>query len=176
MAAVLEFSRPPRAPADPISALCARFRGPLQRFFASYRLNPHDVEDLTQEVFLRLAAPTSKPELRSPDAFVFTIARNLVRDRARRLYTRAAAASVGVEDLELACGRPPPDELLLQRERLDRASATLDSLKSKTRHAFLRLRVDGCSYADVAADLGVSVSMVEKHVMAAASALRQSDT
>jgi len=176
MAAVLELPLPSRASADPISALCARFRLPLQRFFASYRLNPHDVEDLTQEVFLRLASPPTKPDLRNADAFVFTVARNLVRDRARRLHTRAAATSVGLDDLELPCGRPPPDELLMQRERLDRASATLDSLKAKSRHAFLRLRVEGCSYADVAADLGVSVSMVEKHVMAAASALRQSDT
>ncbi len=176
MAAVLEFPRPLRKPIDPITLLCMRFRLPLKRFFMSYRLNSHDVEDLTQEVFMRLAAPAAKPDLRNPEAFVFTLARNLVRDRARRLYTRAAAASVAVDDIELACGRPPPEELLAQRERLDRANATLDSMKTKTRDAFLRLRVDGCSYATVAADLGVSVSMVEKHVMAAVAALRRSDT
>jgi RNA polymerase sigma factor (sigma-70 family) len=176
MAAVLEFPRPPHAASDPTAVLCTRLRISLQRFFASYRLTPHDVEDLIQDVFLRLAVPAVRPPLRNPDAFVFTVARNLVRDRARRLHTRAAAASVGLEDVELACGRPTPDELLAQRERLDRASNTLDSLKSKTREAFLRLRLDGCSYADIAAELGVSVSMVEKHVMVAASALRKGDT
>src|SRR5208282_1018478 len=116
--------------------LHTRLRRPLQRFFANYRLNADDVDDFTQEVFLRLVGAERMHELRTPDAFVFTLARNLLRDRARRLYTRAAAASVRFEDTELPCGRPTPDMMLEYQERLHQVVAALDKLKPATREAF----------------------------------------
>lgn len=147
--------------------LHTRLRRPLQRFFATYRLNAHDIDDFTQEVFLRLMGAERLHELRAPDAFVFTLARNLLRDRARRSYTRAAAASVRFEDTELPCGRPTPDMLLEYQDRLHQAVTALEQLKPATRKAFYLNRLYGHSYAETAAELGVSVSMVEKHIMAA---------
>ncbi|MCZ8130825.1 MAG: sigma-70 family RNA polymerase sigma factor [Steroidobacteraceae bacterium] len=174
MAAVLEPTGIPSAfVADRFAALHARFRRPLQRFFASYRLNSHDVDDLTQEVFLRLAGTSCPAELQRPDAFVFTLARNLVRDRARRLHVKAAGVSVGLDEVELRCGGPTPDEALEHDERLARVVAALESLKPASRRAFLLHRVHGYSYAEIARDTGVSVSMIEKHVMAAIAVLRE---
>ncbi len=172
MAAVLDLPEP-AGPffADRFAALHARFRRPLQRFFAGYRLNADDVEDLTQEVFMRLASGCCPEELRRPDAFVFTLARNLVRDRARRLHTKAASQSVALEDVDLKSDTPTPDEALEHDERLDQVIAALESLKPATRRAFLLNRVHGYSYAEVARATGVSVSMIEKHVMAALAAM-----
>jgi RNA polymerase sigma-70 factor (ECF subfamily) len=173
MAAVLDSTRT-GCPfvADPFTTLHARFRRPLERFFSSYRLSEADVEDLTQEVFTRVAGGTPPAELRRPDAFLFTLARNLVRDHARRLHTRAARNSVTLDDVELPCGSPTPEAALEQDERLALACAALEELKPATRRAFLLHRVHGLSYAEIAAETGVSVSMVEKHVMAAIAALR----
>jgi DNA-directed RNA polymerase specialized sigma24 family protein len=50
-----------------LSALHARFAAPLQRFFRSCRLSAADVEDLTQDVFVRLASPGTHTELRNPN-------------------------------------------------------------------------------------------------------------
>lgn len=160
---------------DPFAVLHARFHGPLRRFFASYRLTPADVDDLTQEVFMRLAGPGLPTDLRRPDAFVFTLARNLVRDRARRSHTRCSATSIPFDDVDLACGLPTPEEALEQQERLQHVARAIDSLSPRTRQAFLLQRVHGCSYAEIAAEMNVSVSMIEKHVMAAIAALRGLD-
>ncbi len=162
-------------PGEQIAVLHERFCEPLQRFFASFRLNSQDVEDLTQEVFLRLARPSHRESLRQPDAFLFTLARNLVRDRARRLQTRAARSAVNLEDLDLPCDRPTPEESVEYEERLRRAAGALAGLKSETRRAFIMHRVQGCSYAEIASDMGVSVSMIEKHVMSAIASLRAID-
>ena len=150
-----------------------RFRGPLQRFFRSYRLDADDVADLTQEVFMRLGSTRCPVDLRRPDAYVFTLARNLLRDRARRLHTRAAKVSVGIDKVELVCGAATPDEALEHAERLTEVLATIDGLKPAVRRSFLLHRLHGYSYAEIARDTGVSVSMIEKHVMAAMLALRQ---
>lgn len=163
------FAVVPRSEA--FGALHARFSRPLRRFFASYRLNAHDAEDFTQEVFLRLASEAAPRELRSPEAFVFTLARNLVRDRARRLHTHAAAVSVPLHEVELRCETPGPAELLEHGERLEIALAALARVKPATRRAFVLHRVHGYSYAEIARASGVSVSMIEKHVMAAIAAV-----
>jgi RNA polymerase sigma factor (sigma-70 family) len=163
MAAVLDFS---------LTALYVRFSGPLKRYFRGYRLNAADVEDLTQEVFTRLAGPSGQTDLRKPEAFVFMLARNLVRDRARRLHTRALAQSVTLDDLDLSCERPTPDRWLELTQQVTLVEQTLASLKPNTRHAFLRHRVHGDSYAAIALEMHVSVSMVEKHIMSAIHTLR----
>jgi RNA polymerase sigma factor (sigma-70 family) len=169
MAAVLSF--PPRT--DSLGALHARFSAPLQRFFRGYRLNSADVEDLTQDVFVRLAGPSAQAELLKPDAFVFTLARNLVRDRARRLHTRAASMSVDVADIDnLSCERPTPEQSLELTQRLLQVERALAALKPNTREAFELHRVHGNSYAEIALHMSISVSMVEKHIMAAIVALR----
>ncbi|HVW70839.1 MAG TPA: sigma-70 family RNA polymerase sigma factor [Steroidobacteraceae bacterium] len=157
---------------EPIACLHERFREPLRRYFARYRLNSHDIEDLTQEVFLRLARPGHREALRQPDAFLFTLARNLVRDRARRLRTRATESALALDDLDLPCGSPSLEESVENDERLRRADTALDTLRAEARKAFIMHRVLGCSYAEIALDLGVSVSMIEKHMMSAIAALR----
>jgi RNA polymerase sigma-70 factor (ECF subfamily) len=170
MAAVLSF--PSRM--DSLGALHARFSAPLQRFFRGYRLNSADVEDLTQDVFVRLAGPSAQTDLKKPDAFVFTLARNLVRDRARRLHTRAASMSVNVADLEdLSCERPNPEQSLELSQRLQEVEQALAALKPNAREAFELHRVHGHSYAEIALHMGISVSMVEKHIMAAITGLRR---
>lgn len=168
MAAVLSFP-----PTDSLGALHARFSAPLQRFFRGYRLNFADVEDLTQDVFVRLAGPSAQAELLKPDAFVFTLARNLVRDRARRLHTRAASMSVDAADIDdLRCERPTPEQSLELTQRLLQVEQALVALKPNTREAFELHRVHGKSYAEIALHMRISVSMVEKHIMAAIVVLR----
>lgn len=158
-----------------LSALHQRFSQPLLRFFRSYRLDPADAQDLTQDVFLRMVGSQAPGDLREPDAFVFTLARNLLRDRARKMKVRNTAAAVSLEDIELPSNSPKPDEELEQRERLAQAQAVLNSLKPTTQEAFFHNRIQGANYAEVAASMGISVSMVEKHLMSAIAALRTLD-
>ena len=171
-------ARPKETSSDCVSsgvvvALHARLHRPLRRFFTAYRISAEDAEDLAQEVFLRLARLGQISELRDPEAFVFTLARNLLRDRARRFHTRCSNASVAIEELNLPCSRPTPDQTFEHYEQLKSADTALASLKPSARAAFIMHRVDGLGYSDVAARMGVSVSMVEKHIMAAIAALRE---
>ena len=53
------------------------------------------------------------------------------------------------------------------RELLARYEAALDGLSAKTRSIFLRHRLDGRTYPEIAKELNESVSNVEKHMMKA---------
>jgi RNA polymerase sigma-70 factor (ECF subfamily) len=159
--------------AQNLHALHERFASPLRRFFRSYRLNAADVEDLTQEVFVRLAGPRRQEVLRKPESFVFTLALNLVRDRARRLHIKALPKSVAVEKVCLSCNRPTPEECLDVEQRLQRVERLLRGLKPAARDAFFLHRIYGESHAEIAVRLRISVSMVEKHLMSAVASLQK---
>ena len=83
----------PSAPSAPvIASLSARFSTPLRRFFTKRRIPKDDVDDLVQDVFVRMA---SRPEVESMerlDAYLFTTAANLLRDRHRRLTFQGISA------------------------------------------------------------------------------------
>lgn len=135
-----------------------------------------EVEDIVQEAFVRfyraghdLAAPDARPLL-------FVIARNLQLDRWKSVgRERARLSADDVRDLDagpraVSCEIPPADQRLIGRQDLAAAEAVIRSLPQKTRDAFLLHRFKAQTYRQIADRLGVSVSMVEKHI---AEALRQ---
>lgn len=124
---------------------------------------PQDADDILQEAFARLEAYTRTHELRSREAFLVTTAVNIGRDHARRRKT--SPVEVGELDLEaIADGAPEPDEQARAQERLRRANAGLAQLDPTTRRWLLAQRLDGLTFAQVAANEGVSVAAVEKRV------------
>lgn len=135
-----------------------------------------EAEDLAQEAFVRfhraghdLAAPDARPLL-------FVIARNLQLDRWKSAAREAARrSSDDIHDLDagpraLASEAPSADQRLIGRQDLIAAADAIRALPPKTRDAFLLHRFEALTYREIAARLGISVSMVEKHI---AEALRQ---
>jgi RNA polymerase sigma-70 factor (ECF subfamily) len=156
-----------------VAAIHARFGRSLQRFFTRRGVARGDAEDLAQEVFLRLVQYRDDGTLQDPKAFLFTIALNLVRDRARRGHTRGIVRNISPDELDLECEDASPVDRLECDQRLSKAFDALAGLKPATRRAFLLHRIYGMSHKDVARELVVSDSMVEKHIMTAMAALRR---
>jgi RNA polymerase sigma-70 factor (ECF subfamily) len=163
--------------ADPgredLARLDLRFRRPLMSFFLR-RIGHHaEAEDLTQQVFLRLSSATMA-EVENVDGFVFTIAANLLRDRARaNLRRREALAAPPERGLVMQLTREQmeersPERVLLARESLSNVLACLDELGEKTRDIFILFRLENMKQKDIAALYGIGQSTVEKHVMKAA--------
>jgi RNA polymerase sigma-70 factor (ECF subfamily) len=148
------------------------FGAPLRAFLARHTQSVHDAEDLAQEVFLRLWRKGASDEIRSLQAFVFKTASNLLKDRGRRTYTRMMRNSTPAADIDLPDFGAEPCSVIESQETLIAFAGVLAQLRPSTRMAFLLYRLEGCSHAQIAANMGISVSMVEKHVSYSMSALR----
>ncbi|MBS0397373.1 MAG: sigma-70 family RNA polymerase sigma factor [Proteobacteria bacterium] len=172
MTPVVGFQTPKLAAMNFVDALHAEYSPALRRYFRGNRLSDADAQDLTQDVFLRLSQSTSSMRLRDPAAFVFTLAQNLIRDRSRRASTRAARHSVDVHSLQLPCERMSPERQLELEETVMEVEDLLSRLNPRARLAFLQSRVDGDSYAHIASTMGVSVSTIEKYIIAALKVLK----
>ena len=149
-----------------------RFRPALMAFFLRRLHNHAEAEDLTQEVFARLMA---MPEVRlsQADAYIFQIAANLLRERARLRERRPEDIHDPQSD-EFA-GRSEefsPERILLGREAYARMIEALQELPERVRAIFVLNRFEELSAAEIARRLGVSVSTVEKDMMRAVAHLR----
>lgn len=134
-------------------------------FFMRRAANHSDAEDMTQELFAKLAT-SSTGEMDNADAYIFQMAANLLRDRGRRERVRAnyrASVNAGAIDLEPL----DPARVLLGRESLGEVSDALRELPERTRAIFLLFRLEGMKQSELAALYGVSVSAVQKHILKA---------
>lgn len=131
--------------------------------------NPADAADLAHDTFLRLLCkpPQQMQVLREPRAWLSTAAHGLMVDHVRRqALERAYAQTLALDPPAL---HPSPEERLVLIETLVRVDTLLDGLAPKARSAFLLSRLEGLPYAEIARQLGVGLSSVEKYM---ASALR----
>ena len=153
--------------------LDARFRGPLMSFFLRRTGSRQDAEDLTQEVFLRILRRDEEPPENYAELFVFKIAANLLRDRARQSGARRRTDHVSLDLAdEPASGQVAPgliedlgpERVLLSQEALAAALRALDQLGERTRDIFVLYRLEKMKQREIAALYGISVSSVEKYV------------
>jgi RNA polymerase sigma-70 factor (ECF subfamily) len=142
-------------------------------FFMRRLRNRAEAEDLTQEVLIRVAQKGAQIDPTRPDAYVFQIAANLLRDRGRRQKVRnayltgfGAAEATRVEELD-------PSRVVQARQSLATVASALRELPERTRIIFILFRLESMRQREIADMLGVSVRTVEQHVIRASLFLRE---
>jgi len=128
-----------------------------------------DAEDFLQSAYLRLESYRSEHDVKNPSAFLVRAATNIGIDNFR--HQRLATS--GAERLEIGDNSPLQDEVIAARVRLERVKEGLCRLPPQTREVLLMRRLDGRSYDEIAAHLGVSRSTVERHVASATTFLME---
>lgn len=134
-------------------------------------VSEEDADELVQDAFLKIEQYERGHAARSREALLVTAAVNLSIDRSRR---RARSPFVEAADIHsIADMTPDPAEVVEQQARLRHAGAGLAQLPERTRRILLKRRLDGLSYAEIAASEGMSVAAVEKQVARATLQLMQ---
>lgn len=128
-------------------------------------------EDLLQELWVKAAAGAAGP-VAEPLPYLYRAANNLMLDR-RRGALRGARRDAEWSELREDAGRPEGESRLIARERLELADRTLRDLGERTDAIFRRYRLDGRGQREIAAEFGLSLSAVEKHLQKAYRALAE---
>lgn len=143
--------------------LAREFREPLKRYFFRRVYNWEEAEDLTHELFLRLVRKTDLATVDNPEAFMFQVANNLIRDRSRRRHTAAAFISELTSE-STAYETLSPERVLDGKQSLQIALGALCELDAKARSIFILHRIEGLKYSEIADIYGVTQSAVEKQI------------
>ncbi|MBO9547116.1 RNA polymerase sigma factor [Caulobacter sp.] len=144
-----------------------RQKAPALVRFLRRRTGQEEAQDLAQEAFLRLTRAADSRVLQKPEAYLARIARNLLRDRAKSVSGYHERTHAALEPELYAANDGDPHLALEARQLLDRLEQAMMRLPAKTREVYLRHRIDDQPYAEIARDLGIGVSAVEKHMMKA---------
>lgn len=145
----------------------------LEKFLARKMDNPEDAAEIAQDAFLRLHRMEQPEQLDNARAFLFQVANNLAIDQLRRktLHFRflnmEKSHAVDGEPLDINAIAASPEQIISAREKLDAIYAAVDELPFKTKQAFLLHRKNGLSYNNIAREMNVSVSSVEKYILQA---------
>jgi len=156
----------PEAEEDKLTQLNRRYRPALMSFFLRRVRNHAEAEDLTQEVFVRLAVPRGQP-MAHADAYVFQAAANLLRDCGRREKVRTEYRSVIQGQPDADVGLLDPVRVLTGQETLAQLVAGLRELGERTRQIFVLYRLESMSKRDIADIYRISISAVDKHLLKA---------
>ena len=150
-----------------LDVLSRKYRPALSRYFGKRLYQQADVEDLVQEVLLRLAVRGNGSNIEQPEAYLMRTATNVWRDFLRKKRTHARDFHEEFLEERHPNAELGPDHVLTAKESVEVILAALNELPERTQQIFILCRVEGLRQKRVANRLGISVSAVEKHMMKA---------
>ena len=148
-----------------VATIAARYGSRLRRFLSVRLRNAADVPDLAQEVFLRLLRVEGCESIRSPEAYLFTIASHVIHQHAVRRASEPVSIDIAAVfgELRTPSSDDPPDQVA-QSQRLDELERMLDHLPARVATALVLHRVAGYSVQEVGDELGVSRETAKKYL------------
>ncbi|WP_342346196.1 sigma-70 family RNA polymerase sigma factor [Burkholderia perseverans] len=152
-----------------------RYYRELLRFLSQRVKDIDTASDIAQESYLRvLTLRGSGTPISDPRGLLYRTARNLVIDSFRR----AGVRDQHVQPLDDDCDRPAdpssqPENAFESSQRTDMLVAAIEALPPRCREAFVLHRFEGLSHLEIAARMGISRNMVEKHVIRGVLACRR---
>ncbi len=132
-----------------------------------------DVDDLVAESLARAYVAKDIGRITAGRGYLFTIARNLLIDATRR---DTIVSLNFVADLDILKTDDTLEASLTARDQLRKLQSIIDALPPQCRRVFLLRRVHEFSLSEIAEQMSLSVSTVEKHLAKAALLLAKGVT
>lgn len=156
-----------------VLSLFRQYSGELLSFLTAKLGCREQAADVVQETYVRVLSLENPYVILQPRAFLYKTALNLTIDAFRRRRVRAER-TVELETVEHLPSQLPDQEAVVEsKQRVEVLRRAIDELPPKCRHVFLLHKFQSLPHAVIAARLGISKNMVEKHVMKAIAHCRK---
>lgn len=149
---------------QPDLSLVFSTHGTELRSYLQHRLGDgHTASDLVQDAFVNVL---ERPDTRIHDirAYLYAIARNLLINHRKQEARRRTESVAPDAFAQMAADQPSPEDVVDSRLQLERIYALVRELPGRTQEIFILNRIDGLTHAQVARQLGISESSVQKHL------------
>ena len=137
---------------------------PLKRFLTRFCSRSEDVEDLAQEAFLLAFNAERGKEIRSPKAYLFRVARNVALRELTKKSNQLTDYLEEAVDEGILERSDSLEEEVIALQKLQLYCDAIADMPEQCRRVFLLRKVHALSHKEIAAQLGISQSTVEKHI------------
>ena len=124
---------------------------------------PDEVEDIVQETYIRLRRAVVAEEIRHPRSYLYRTARNLALDNIKKADS-APAVEWRDDATYAADSRDSVVNTIESLANFERFCESVRHLPAQAKRVFVLKKVYGFTQREIAAELGISESTVEKHV------------
>jgi len=136
----------------------------LMQFLRHNWRDRSDLEDLRQEIYVRVCEAAEKDIPKLARSFVFAIARNLLIDLVRREHVVPIEAVADLDSLNIELDAPSPDRSAIAKDELRRLQDALDQLPPRHREAVVLGRIEGLSGREIASRMGIAETTASQHL------------
>jgi RNA polymerase sigma-70 factor, ECF subfamily len=133
--------------------------------------NQHDAEDLTQETFIRVFRSVQNYQPGTFEGWLHRITTNLFLDMVRR-RGRIRMEALPEDYDRVPADEPNPEQIYHDSRLGPDLQAALDSLPPEFRAAVVLCDIEGLSYEEIGATLGVKLGTVRSRIHRGRQALR----
>jgi len=157
-----------------VADLAASHGDQLRAFLVVRVRNVADLPDIVQEVYLRMLRVPNIESIRSPEAYLFTVAQHVLQQHTLRQTARPPSVEL-TQMLDMPSTMPDVDPVLATdaAQCVELLQDAIEELSPKVRAVFLLHRRDGLSFEDIGTRLGISRPMAKKNLMKALMHFRQ---
>jgi RNA polymerase sigma-70 factor (ECF subfamily) len=138
--------------------------GLLSRYLLRVWHDSSEVDDLMQEVYVRVYERARSELPQQPKAFLFATARNLMADQIRRRRIVSINTLRETDGLEAMIDEISPERRIDARQELSRLAHAFDALSEKCRDVVWFRRVEGLSQKETADRMGLKEEAIESQL------------
>jgi len=174
-------ARAQRGDKQAFELLVEKYQRKLARLLSRFIRDPAEVEDVTQEAFIK--AYRALPAFRGDSAFYtwlyrigINTAKNYLMAMGRRAPTSTeveADEAEGFEEGEQLRDINTPESMLLSNEIAKTVNATIEQLPEELRTAIQMREIEGMSYEDIAKAMDCPIGTVRSRIFRAREAIAE---
>jgi RNA polymerase sigma-70 factor (ECF subfamily) len=136
----------------------------IKKFLRRFSSNPHDIDDICQETILRALNAEKNKDIHEPRAFLFGVAKNVARKALDKKSKSLIDFIEDYSDEEYLSNEVPVEKQLDDKQKMVIFWEAVSGLPLQCQRVFVLKKVHGYSHKEIAKQLDISVSTVEKHV------------
>jgi len=160
-------------PANNLAALFSTWQAPIKRWLATRSSIPTaDIDDLAQEVFLRVLRYSDDVLITNPQSYLFRIAANVANEWRERSRNAHPHDDEGLEDIEIERGTP--DDILSAEEFEVVLYRALETLPPRQAYLLMEHAFEKLTYKQIADKYHLTYRTVLRDLARAYAALRNS--
>lgn len=136
----------------------------LRRFISRFVQRNQDIDDVAQEAFMRAFRAEKTKPIEQPKSFLFRIAHNVAITELTKKSHQIMDYMADIDESAVTWVDNSAEEQVMAEQQIGLHCEAVAQLPTQCRRVFLMRKVHGMSHREIAHQLGIAISTVEKHM------------